>query len=282
MSRTRKTKRATPWYLDCQLRPSHDQQTTCRLLPQTALCNSLNRDNRGVLPVGYRCVVYAQKVLRRFQISETLLCKAATHHARHKIMQNALRRADEVISNCRTLETTLLTRFGSAKVLLAPFRQFTQEDKTMECDFAHSDVRRCARMETCRKSRFVLFYCGSQATSVICEVSVPQTFASFDELVAAAGSLDNIIHVPTLKLRERGCAEAEVMSHLYGTGGVAHGYHGARVQSTIYPWIIPGMTQPPTTARLFKRLSNCMNALISVYADLGYTHLLEMHLPDTW
>ena len=65
-------------------------------------------------------------------------------------MRDGIRRADEVIPNIRTLETTLLTHFKTLKVLVGPYKSVQNQTKTMECDFTAALSNDCARMETCR------------------------------------------------------------------------------------------------------------------------------------
>lgn len=201
---------------------------------------------------------------------------------RTHIKQNALKRAQEAIGNMRVLETTLLTRFISQKVLVAPLRQYENDKKKFECDFKHAKVQDCPRMQTCATSRFVLYYSGAQKDGVVTLMGMPRTFKSWAELVGVCDGVDGIINTDMLQSRSGGFGEKEVMTYLYGADFVAQGYHAAKVEATIYPWTITDTTQPATVDLHYKRLQNCCFALRQTYADVGYADLLSMELPDHW
>ena len=148
--RVPKRNKATPAAWQRQVKLCAHTMTKCRLHAQTPICNKSNADDRGLLDSAYRCIVHAQRLLRSVDKTKKLLESASCAKQRQSIMSKGMLRADRVIPNLRTLETTLLTRFASETVLVGPYRQFKAEEKTMECEFTTVNWQDSARMTKCR------------------------------------------------------------------------------------------------------------------------------------
>ena len=134
----------------------------------------------------------------------------------------------------------------------------------------------------CSKNRFVLFHKGAQSDGIVVQVGWPKTFASFQELSAAAGGIQGIIHPPTLHRSEGGVGEQELMDHLYGEGFEAAGYHGVTIERTLYPWLQSGCASADSIERYFQRLLNCCLALQEVWKAVGLADALDTPLPSKW
>ena len=113
-------------------------------------------------------------------------------------------------------------------------------------------------------------------------MGLPATFADFQSLQCAAGSLDNIIHATSLVSANSATPEAKLMAHLYGDGFVAKGYHAAPVHHTLFPWVDSGCTDATSVLRMYGRLRECCRVLKEVWHDVGWGHLLSTPLPDNW
>ena len=250
------------------------------------MCNVTNNDGRGLLPRGYRSIKCAQKLLRVLAKAKTLLASTHTNEQRTRVLQNALKRADETCPNMRTLETTCLTRFDSLKVLIGPYKQIKEEQKSMEGDFKVTTLRQSVRMQGLAASRFQLFYTGAQADGIVTVVGLPQTFESWASFKQAAGGhVCHIIDPNVLRLHPHATEEEEekaVMENLYGEGASAAGYHGARIEATIYPWVQSGYTSPAVTERLWQRFVHACKELEQTWGDAGLGPALSCPVADSW
>eukprot|EP00961_Rhodomonas_salina_P032144 433341-Rhodomonas_salina.1 len=155
-----------------------------RLRRQTPMCNVTNNNGLGLLPSGYHSIKCAQKLLHVLAKAKTLLASTRTNEQRTRVLQNALKRADETCPNMHTLETTCLTRFNLLKVLISPYKQIKEEQKSMEGDF--------------------------KADGVVTVVGMQQTFESWASFKQAAGGhVSHIIDPNVLKLHTDATEEEE-------------------------------------------------------------------------
>ena len=278
---TPKRNKNTPPHLQCQINLSPDILRKARLCRQTPFSNVANKDGRGILAKGYRCIKCAQKLLKTLDKAKHLLtCKPLR---RQKILENALRLADEACPNMRTLETTCLTRFTSTKVRVGAYQAFKDEVKHMEGDFKGKTLHDTKRMRSLAASSFHLFYNGAQADGIVTYVGKPESFDSWSAFKAAAGGdISNIIDPKVLNMPREADEEAAVMRYLYGDEAVAAGYHGARIEATIYPWTVPGHTTPETMEKLYLRFVNACKYMQLAWEKAGFAHELATPVPDTW
>eukprot|EP00961_Rhodomonas_salina_P008465 115322-Rhodomonas_salina.1 len=73
-----------------------------------------------------------------------------------------------------------------------------------------------------------------------------------------------------------------IRDSLYGEGAAAAGYHGARIETTIYPWVQSGYTTPAITERLWQRFVTACKELERTWEHAGLGHALSCPVADSW
>jgi hypothetical protein len=279
-----KRQRLPDWYAPV-LHVPKDIRLEVRLRADTGP-RELSRDlRRGALPSGWRPIVRLKRLRREYLKTESFLATAPTAQAKINIKRNGLARADRVVPNLSCLESLLFTRFVEFEVKAAVWA--VAEQKTFQCCMRSLQDIGGKGVGMAWNSRFMVMQHAREY--VVIDAGRPVEFASFAELISAAGGLQNIVHEQMLRNALRVAPDDPIESvHLAeycrtrtGASHPVTGICAFPIRKRFYPWVSTGMTDNAVVAN-WQRVRRAMAIMENVWTRVGVWKHVLAPFPDAW
>jgi hypothetical protein len=240
---------------------------------------------RGVLSAGWRPMLKIKKLRRVYMKTELHVSTCRDAATKLSVKRTGLCKAAEVVPNLRSLEALLFTTFVEFEVKKAVWP--VMETKTYQTSVRALEDHGGRGIAQAGTSRFQIMVCGNN--HVVCDCSKPVVFASWEEMLAKAGGLHNIVHEPTLRAEMRLTAAAPIIGqtlaeYCKSRGAPAYpvtGFCGFRLRKRLFPWVTQDLSDE-AVERNFARLRACMAALQNVWSRVGLWEEVLAPLPPGW